>query len=61
MLVPAGSWDWWLLLLGGIRIEQLKGQAAKPAYFCVLSYSLSTGGGRSRKQHKLQSLAPPWF
>lgn len=30
-----------LLLHGGVRIEQLK---AKLAYFCVLSYSLSTGG-----------------
>lgn len=30
-----GAGDWWLLLHGGVGIEQLKGQAAKPAYFCV--------------------------
>lgn len=30
--------NWWLLLHGGVEIEQLKGQAAKLAYFCVLSH-----------------------
>lgn len=49
MFVPGGSWlilqgavpllgDWLLLLHSRVRIEQLKGQAAKLAYFCALSH-----------------------